>query len=93
MKPRKPHFEIELPVCGDWESMNTAGDTRRFHPGTALRCNPKRFPSLTRVDAYAAANLTGRKYRVVKQTPPELVGETYAWHTEIIRTTEPTETP
>lgn len=93
MKPRKPHFEIELFSCGDWESMNTAGDTRRFYPGTARLCNPKRFPSLKRADAYAAANLAGRKYRVVKQTPPELVGETYAWHTEIVLTHEPAETP
>jgi len=86
MKQRKPHYEISLLVCGEWETLNIRGDTYRLW----ITSPPKMFPTLKKAQKYIAEHLPNAKYKITLLTPPELVKNSlngYAWGEEIVEIT------
>ena len=80
------HYNIQVLICNDWESLATDGSFRRFRPGTSQFLCPKSFKSLRTAVKVAETMDSFPAVRVMEYTAPPEGSQTWrktkVWSTE-----------
>jgi hypothetical protein len=82
----KTHYNIQVLICEEWESLATDGSFRRFRLGTSQFLYPKAFGSLRAAVKVAEALDSFPAVRVMEYTAPpdgsRTWGKKKVWETE-----------